>query len=108
MAFTNSERGQFVAIVPDNPATPTVPAHLQDIVDAVEEQVILKATDWAWADTFIAPYTNGMVIFVESEGALFLRVGGAWRKLSPTNYSGTTTPSPALGADGDLYFLTTP
>lgn len=106
MAFTDSARSQFTAIVPDNPATPTVPAHLQDIVDAIEARVVLRADDWSDADTNIAPYQDGMLLYVANIGALFLRVNGAWVKLYPTNYTGTGAPDPALGADGDLYFQT--
>lgn len=106
MAFTDSERSQFTGIVPDDPASPTVPAHLQDIVDAIETQVVLKAADWSFADTFIAPYVNGMLLAVESEGALYYRTGGAWQKIYPTNFTGTGTPSGSLGDNGDLYFQT--
>lgn len=106
MAFTDSARSQFTAIVPDNPATPTVPAHLQSIVDAIESQVVLRAADWSDADTNIAPYEDGMILFVASEGELLFRISSAWKKLSPTNYTGTADPDPGLGADGDLYFQT--
>lgn len=107
MAFTDSDRKQFLAIVPDDPATPTVPAHLQAIVDAIEEHVVLHAADWSAADTNLTPYKNGMLVFVENPGALYLRLGGAWLKVYPTNYTGTGDPSPSLGVDGDLYFKTT-
>ena len=106
MPFTNSAREQFQAIVPDNPATPTVPAHLQAIIDAIETHTVLRADDWAWADTFIAPYADGMVVYIEDIDELHLRVAGAWRKLHPNTYTGTGEPSNGLGADGDLYFQT--
>lgn len=106
MAFSDSARKQFTAVVPDNPAAPTVPAHLQAIVDAIEEHVVLYASDWSYADTFIAPYTNGMLLFVNNPGALYLRLGGSWLKVYPTHFTGTGAPSPDLGADGDLYFQT--
>lgn len=106
MPFTDSARKQFPAVVPDDPAQPTVPAHLQAIVDAIEEHVILYADDWSYADTFIAPYTNGMLLFVADPEALYLRLGGAWVKVYPTSFTGTGPPDPTLGADGDLYFQT--
>lgn len=106
MAFTNSARDQFTAIVPDNPASPTVPAHLQSIVDAIESQVVLRAADWSDADTNIAPYEDGMILFVASEGELLFRISSSWKKLSPTSYTGNESPDPSLGSDGDLYFQT--
>lgn len=108
MAFTDSARDQFLGIVPDDPTTPTVPLHLQAIVDAIESQVVLKAPDWNFADTFIVPYTNGMLLFVEDPGALYLRLAGSWFKVFPTNFSGDGNPPSSLGVDGDLYFRTTP
>lgn len=108
MAFTNSARDQFVAVVPDNPATPTVPAHLQAIVDAIETQVVLKAADWSFADTFIAPYVDGMLLSIASPAGLYYRVDGAWEKIWPVNLTGTGDPAPGLGDDGDLYFKTAP
>lgn len=106
MAFTNSDRQQFIGIVPDDPAIPTVPAHLQVIVDAIEPQVVLRAADWADANTNLAPFEDGMVLFKEDDDSLHLRAGAAWVKLHPKQYTGTGEPSPALGDDGDLYFQT--
>lgn len=106
MPFTDSDRKQFTAVVPTDPTSPTVPAHLQTIVDALESHVVLRAEDWSFADTFIAPYENGMILYVEDIDSLFLRAGGAWLKLHPTNYNGTAEPDSGLGADGDLYFQT--
>lgn len=106
MAFTDSARKQFTAVVPDGPQQPTVPAHLQGIIDAVESQVVLKAATWVAADTDIAPYTDGMLLYVAEDSALYFRVGAAWSKLYPTSLSGTNAPDPALGSDGDLYFQT--
>jgi len=109
MAFTDSDRKQFLAIVPPATQTPTVPAHLQDIVDAIEERVVLFADDWSDADTNITPYTDGMLLYVADVAALFLRLGAAWTKVYPKSYTGTTLPTGDLGvgaADGDLYFKT--
>lgn len=104
MAFSDSARDQFPAIIPDDPATPTVPAHLQTIIDAVEAQVVLRADTWSWANTFLTPFEDGMLLYVEDVDELWARVDGEWRKLYPTTYTGTATPSDSLGADGDLYF----
>ncbi len=106
MPFVDSARKQFPAVIPTDPTTPTVPAHLTTIINAIEEQVVLYATDWSYADTFIAPYQNGMLIYINADEELHLRLGGAWMKIYPTNYTGTGTPSGALGSDGDLYFQT--
>jgi hypothetical protein len=107
MPFVDSARKQFTGVVPTGPTTPDVPPHLQGIIDAIEEHVVLYATDWADADTNLAPYTNGMVLVVADPGALYLRLMGVWKKLYPTNLSGTGDPAGDLGDDGDLYFQTT-
>jgi len=109
MPFTDSQRKQFASVVPTDPTTPTVPAHLQDIVDAIEAQTVLRADDWSDADTFIAPYSDGMLLYVVDIASLFLRLGGAWTKVYPKTYTGTALPVGGLGvgaADGDLYFQT--
>ena len=106
MPFTSSERGQFVDVVPTGPTTPTVPAHLQGLVDAIETHTNMRVATWDDAATFIAPYSPGMVLFVEEEEALFLRLTDRWEKLHPKNYTGTGTPPPELGDDGDLYVQT--
>jgi hypothetical protein len=106
MPFSDSARKQFQAIVPDNPASPTVPAHLQGIVDAIEGRTVLRASTWSWANTFIAPFSDGMLVYIEDVDELHLRRNGAWVKIHPTSYSGTGEPSPSLGANGDLYFMT--
>lgn len=106
MPFTDSARKQFPSIVPTNPTTPTIPIHLQGIVDAVEARVVLRAADFAYANTFLAPFEDGMLLYIVSLGEIHLRVAGAWKKISPTSYTGTGVPASALGADGDLYFQT--
>ena len=106
MPFTDSARKQFPSIVPTNPTTPTIPIHLQGIVDAVEARVVLRAADWGYANTFLAPFQDGMMIYIEDIDELHLRVAGVFKKIYPTNYTGTGVPASALGADGDLYFQT--
>jgi hypothetical protein len=107
MPFTDSTRKQFSQVVPTDPTTPTIPAHLQALVDEIEEKVVLVASDWSYANTFIAPYVDGMVLFVDDIGSLFLRVSGEWQKMHPTSFTGTGNPAAGLGDDGDLYFKTT-
>lgn len=106
MAFGDSARKQVVAVIPAVTEEPTVPAHLQLLLDGFEARLVLRAEDWSWADAFIAPYEDGMLVFIEDVQELHFRVGTAWVKLFPTTYTGTTEPGSGLGADGDLYFMT--
>lgn len=108
MAFTDSERKQVQGVIPPVSEVPTVPAHLQQLLDGFESRLVLRAQDWAWADAFVAPYEDGMLLHVQDVNELLFRVSGGWVKLYPTTYTGTAEPSPDLGADGDLYFLTEP
>lgn len=106
MPFTDSARGQFSQIVPTDPTAPTVPAHLQNIVDQIEGQTVLRVADEAERDGGLTPLENGMIVYVSSINALFLRVNGVWQKMHPTHLTGTGTPSDVVGDDGDLYFQT--
>lgn len=108
MAFSDSRRRQIEAGIPPVTETPTVPAHLQGLVDKIEEHLVLRAPSWDWAEVYLVPYIDGMLLYIEDQGTLNLRREGAWYKIWPWSYNGVEPPPDSLGTDGDLYFQTVP
>jgi len=54
----------------------------------------------------VLPYVNGMIVVTTTSPFEVHRYNGtAWVKIWPMIYSGTTAPSNALGANGDIYVL---
>jgi hypothetical protein len=106
MSFADSQRRQVEGAVPPISEDPTVPAHLQNLLDLLEPRLVLRAADWGWAETYLTPYEDGMLLHVVDEGSIHLRIDGVWTKLYPTTFVGSADPDPSFGSDGDTYFQT--
>jgi hypothetical protein len=106
MGFVASARGQIQAadsVIPDSAQTPFAHTHLKALADALEARVALRVASIGAVST-LNPLQDGMVVVTTSSPQeMYLRAAGAWVKVHPRIYSGTTTPSAGLGANGDVY-----
>ena len=113
MPTGDSALGQLIDIVPVGTDSPTVPAHLQGIVDAIERQLVLRvatsgASVQASFDTVIpsGSQQNGMlgVILAGTYAGMYFRVAGTWVRIYGNDMIRivTSDPAPGDGQEGSI------
>lgn len=104
MGFVNSALGQITGVIPDSAEPPNVHTHLLNIMNQMERRGVMRFSSTSVRDSTVTSPENGMVCAIGSPASeLFVYLSNSWQKLYPRMYSGTTTPSNSLGANGDLY-----
>lgn len=104
MGFVNSAIGQITGVIPDANEPPVVHTHLLNIVNQLEKRSNMRFSNTTARDAAITSPENGMICGIGSPvSEIYSYLNGAWVKIYPLIRSGTTVPSNALGANGDLY-----
>jgi hypothetical protein len=111
MGYVATTRAQVKAtegganVVPDAAQVPAAHVDMLGIANAIERKLVMRVTNVA-AATSLNPPEEGMVIATTSSPQEIYRyTSGAWKKVWPQIYSGTTAPAAGLGADGDIYVM---
>lgn len=105
MPFNDSARGVIQDVLGDNAEAADYPAQIAAIVNAIEPNLILKATNVAAANATLTPLLEGMLLITTlAPKEIYVRQGTAWIKIFPTTYAGTAAPASTLGVNGDVYF----
>ncbi len=112
MGYLPSPRAQVKdnaagVVIPDSAQLPAAHTDFMKIVGAIESNLVLRLPSIAQATTApydLSPLQNGMIVVTTSAPyEVYFRANGAWVKIYPRIYNGTTVPSAALGVDDDLY-----
>ena len=105
MPFNDSTRGVIQDVLADDSEDADYPVQIAAIVNAIEPNLVLKATTVASANATLTPMVEGMLLITTTAPKeVYVRQGIAWVKIWPNYYSGTTAPAGSLGANGDVYF----
>jgi hypothetical protein len=105
MPFNDSSRGVIQDKLPTDTENADFPVQIADIVNAIEPNLVLKATTVAVADATLGPLVEGMVLITTTAPkSVYVRQGSTWVKIWPTTYVGTTIPASSLGVNGDVYY----
>lgn len=95
--------------VPQSTDTPDVPRDFLALANAVEKKLVMVFTTTAQRSSLVTSPTAGMVTVITSTETIDLYNGTTWKQIYPPtgqpNHSvGSTVPSNATGADGDVFF----
>ena len=110
MPFTDSARGVIQDVIADDSEDADYPVQIKAIVDAIEPNLVLKATTVAAANATLTPLIDGMLLLTtQAPKEVYFRDStstspAGWRKVWPTTYKGTAAPAAGLGVDNDVYF----
>jgi len=109
MAYVNTPAGQFVGVIPDGNEDPNIAYDLLAIAKAIEKRVVGVYATTAARDTatIAAGVEEGMLAFTKDTDSVWFYTGSAWSKFPPAVpaiTSGTTVPTNASGANGDIFF----
>lgn len=109
MGYVSTPAGQIVGVVPDANEDPNLPADLLAIAKAIEKRVcgVYATTAARDSATVAAGVEEGMMAFVKADDSVWFYSGSAWVKFPPVQpaiTSGTSVPSNASGANGDVFF----
>jgi hypothetical protein len=112
MGYLPSFRDQIKATelaIPDAAQIPAAHTHFYNLAKALEKRMVLRLPSIAVAQTeptSLNPIEPGMfVVTTVAPYEVYFRVPGAWKKIWPTTYNGTTVPAASLGVDDDLYIM---
>ena len=109
MGYVNSPGGQINGVIPDANEDPNLPLDLLNIAKAIEKRLMgVYATTAARdaAATAMGP-AEGMFAFTQDTNKVWYYDGSAWVAFPPAQpaiTSGTSVPSAASGANGDIFF----
>ena len=103
MAHTNSPLGQLVGVVPALGDAPNVQPDLLLMATEVEKKVNMSFASRAARDAAVTSPVDGMETYIQDVDEVDKRVNGAWAKIWPIRYYGTTDPLGTLGVVGDIY-----
>jgi len=109
MAYVDTPAGQIKGVVPDGNEDPNVAYDLLAIAKAIEKRLMGVYATTAARDTATtaAGVQEGMFAFVQADDSVWFYSGSAWVKFPPAVpaiTSGTTVPTNASGANGDVFF----
>jgi hypothetical protein len=105
MPFNDSARGVIQDVLGDNDEAADYPVQIAAIVNAIEPNLVLKASTVAAADATLTPLVEGMLLLTTTAPKeVYVRQGTVWVKIFPKQYAGTTIPASTLGVNGDVYF----
>lgn len=105
MPFNDSARGVIQDVLADDSEDADYPVQIAAIVNAIEPNLVLKATSVAGANSTLGPLVEGMLLLTTAAPKeVYVRHGAGWTKIWPTSYSGTSAPADSLGINGDVYF----
>jgi hypothetical protein len=109
MGYVSTPAGQVVGVVPDANEDPNLPLDLLNIAKALEKRVVGVYATTAARDsaTVAAGVEEGMFAFTKDADKLWYYTGSAWVAFPPAQpaiTSGTSVPSAASGANGDIFF----
>ena len=99
MPFNDSTRGVIQDVLPTDTENADFPVQIANIVNAIEPNLVLKATTVATANATLTPIVEGMLLVTTTcpRRSTSARAG-AWVKIWPTSYSGTAAPTSARSA----------
>lgn len=103
MAHTNSPLGQLTGVVPASADPPDVAGDFSLLITAVEKKLNMRFASRTARDSVVTSPVDGMVTHIDDVGEIDRRIAGAWVKIWPTKYSGTSAPANTLGVVGDWY-----
>jgi hypothetical protein len=111
MGYVSTPAGQVVGVIPDANEDPNLPADLLAIAKALEKRVLGVYPTTAARDTATAAAGLEAGMFAVTKDTTPFKVwyysGTAWVAFPPAQpaiTSGTSVPSNATGANGDIYF----
>ena len=105
MPFNDSARGVIQDVIADDSEDADYPVQITAIVNAIEPNLVLKATTVAAANATLTPLLEGMLLITTTAPKeVYKRDGSTWVKIWPNIYAGTAAPGAALGVNGDVYF----
>lgn len=110
MGYLQSARQQVKsdagnAVIPDAAQTPAAHTDMLGIANAIESKLVMRVPTIANVSALLTLQAGMVAVETSTPWGVYVYTGTAWRKVSPTIYSGTTAPSAGTGADGDIYVL---
>lgn len=93
--------------VPVGTDDPDVPGDMSALANALEKKLVMVFNNTTDRSTRVSAPTEGMFCYLKDTNTFHVYDGAAWVSAYPTPptfRSGSTTPSNALGVDGDVYF----
>ena len=110
MGYLNSARQQVksdggTSVIPDAAQTPAAHTDFLGLANALESKLVMRLPSISNVSSLGTLQAGMVVAETSSPWGVYVYTGTAWRKISPTIYSGTTAPSAGTGADGDVYVM---
>ena len=93
---------------PEGEDPPNIPLFIQNLAEAVEKKLVMVFTNSGQRTTKVPAPTSGMMSVLTDTDVVEFYDGATWQRVYPPNVPtftrGTTVPSNATGANGDIFF----
>ena len=95
--------------IPEDGDDPDIPDDLASLATAIEKKLVGVFNNSTDRGTRVTAPTEGQVSYLKDTDLFYFWTGAAWTAMFPAQISitaGSTVPSNAVGANGDLFLKT--